>query len=904
MRPQTGRLGQLLTAVVVLWMALLLATDASAQQATAKIVGTITDAQGLVVTGVKITVTNMATNVATETTSDKSGFYQVLNLPIGRYRIVARHEGFRQLEVITAPLEINQSFRADLKLEVGTASERVLVEAQAAGVETVNPTIGQSVTSRPIVNMPLNGRNVLSLALLQPGVTEDNPDNTAGDGLGFSVGGGRSDSITYLLDGGLNNDLLNNAVVYNPNPDSVAEFRILTSDYTAEYGRNGAGVITVVTKSGTNGFHGSAFEFLRNTDFDANSYFNIQAGIPRNNLKRNQFGATFGGPIVKNRLFFFVAYQGQRQIQTDVLPQQQTFTTAELGGDFSQAGPNGGPDPNVVAFLQANPYFSTPADAANGIIDKIDPAAQAYIKTGLIPSNASGEIFPVGGSTNNPYELTAKIDFNITSKDKLTGTIGGNRNPLVQPFGLNNSETAPGLPSTTRVNTSFLNIAYTRTFSPTQLNEFRVTAQRRNILQDKPDINVPSLSNNNSGAATGFGILSDLSNGPPQLYFNDSGLTVGQDPYGPTHLIGNTFGYADTFTWVRGRNTWKFGAGFSAYQQNTLYDYFSDSNFNYYGAGGVGTGNAFADFLVGAPNYLLEGANAANNIRSKSTYGFAQDEWRVRTNLTLTLGIRYEYSTPKTDTKGRSFSIVPGAAVCKISQCAAGPGFSRRPGSASRRQFSGQDELWAANRLCLESGERRQDQPSRRLRNLLRRPQRRRQPAIQWRATVLQRRRPQFPVFPDPFFDHCLELRWPPNRTVVYLVRFAYLQRAMGQLRHAEQQPISVPATQPRYRIQSCDRAVSPVWRIRELSLLREPTPSHALYLPVQLEPPTRSCEKPDDGSQLRGQQLERTDGAEGHQPVPVEWPVRGEWLQPCPNFEREPGDSEYVRQLLRPKPR
>jgi hypothetical protein len=692
MRPQTGRLGQLLTAVVILCMTLWLATDASAQQATAKIVGTVTDPQGLVVTGAKVTVTNTATNVATEATSDKSGFYQVLNLPIGTYKIVARHEGFRQLEVLTAPLEINQSFRADLKLEVGTASERVLVEAQAAGVETVNPTIGQSVTSRPIVNMPLNGRNVLSLALLQPGVTEDNPDNGAGNGLGFSVGGGRSDSITYLLDGGLNNDLLNNAVVYNPNPDSVAEFRILTSDYTAEYGRNGAGVITVVTKSGTNDFHGSAFEFLRNTDFDANAYFNKDpllnpVPLPRNNLKRNQFGATFGGPIIKSRLFFFVAYQGQRQIQTDVLPQQQTFTTAELGGDFSQAGPNGGPDPNVVAFLQANPYFSTPADAANGIIDKIDPAAQAYIKTGLIPSNAGGEIFPVGGSTNNPYELTAKIDFNISSKDKLTGTIGGNRNPLLQPFGLNNSETAPGLPSTTRVNTSYLNIAYTRTFSPTQLNEFRVTAQRRNILQDKPDTNVASLSNNNSGAATGFGILSDISNGPPQLYFNDSGLIVGQDPYGPTHLIGNTFGYADTFTWVRGRNTWKFGAGFSAYQQNTLYDYFSDSNFNYYGAGGVGTGNAFADFLVGAPNYLLEGANAANNIRSKSTYGFAQDEWRVRTNLTLTLGIRYEYSTPKTDTKGRSFSIVPGDQSVRFPNAPLGLVFPGDPGAPGGANF-------------------------------------------------------------------------------------------------------------------------------------------------------------------------------------------------------------------------
>lgn len=435
MRSRSGRfLANVLAAVAFLCVTLLLATltatEASAQQATAKIVGVVTDPQGAVVPGVKITVTNTATNVSVTTTSDKSGFYQVLNLPIGTYKVVARQPGFRALEVLTAPLEINQSFRADLKLEVGAASEQVEVESQAAGVETVNPTLGESVTSRPIVNMPLNGRNVLQLALLQPGVTEDNPDDTSAT-QGFNIGGGRTDSVTYLLDGGLNNDLLSNGVVFNPNPDSVAEFRILTSNYTAEYGRNGAGVISVVTKSGSNAFHGSAFEFVRNTDFDANSYFNNQAGLPRNNLKRNQYGGTLGGPIVKNRLFFFVAYQGQRQIQTQVLQEQQTFTTAELGGDFSQAG-NPGPDPNVVSFLQANPYFQPNAAlAAQGIINpaSFDPGAQAYIATGLIPSNSTGLFFPTGTSVDNRNELTVKIDFNLSSKDKLTGTVGGNRAP-------------------------------------------------------------------------------------------------------------------------------------------------------------------------------------------------------------------------------------------------------------------------------------------------------------------------------------------------------------------------------------------------------------------------------------------------------------------------------------------
>src|SRR3984957_4743302 len=171
------KLGHLPAFLAVLFLSMLLSAGAGAQQATAKIVGTVTDSQGAVIPDVKVTVTNAATNVATEAITDKSGFYQVLDLPIGTYRITASHMGFRPLETTTSPLEINQSFRANLKLEVGTTREQVSVEAQSSGVETVNPTLGQSITARPIVNLPLNGRNVLSLALLQPGVTEDNPDD-------------------------------------------------------------------------------------------------------------------------------------------------------------------------------------------------------------------------------------------------------------------------------------------------------------------------------------------------------------------------------------------------------------------------------------------------------------------------------------------------------------------------------------------------------------------------------------------------------------------------------------------------------------------------------------------------------------------------------------------------------
>jgi hypothetical protein len=441
----------------------------------------------------------------------------------------------------------------------------------------------------------------------------------------------------------------------------VAEFRILTSNYTAEYGRNGAGVISVVTKSGSNQFHGSAFEFLRNTAFDANTYFNKQDLLPRNDLKRHQFGGTFGGPIDiphvlngKDRFFFFVAYQGQRQTQTATESRITTFTPDELNGNFS-ASPDAG---TVAAFLQGNPYFqSDPVLAAQGIIDptKIDPVAQNYIALGLIPTSATGLVSTAASRKDDNNEFTAKVDLNFSSKDKLSITLGGFRNPLLEPFP-GSGANVPGFASDSKTNNYFTNIAYTRTFTPTLLNEFRITAQRHNSSFGIPVKSLPTAS------ALGFGIVSDFATGPPLMQF-DSGLFFGNDPQGPAFEIGNTFAYTDTVTWVRGRNTWKFGAGFSAYQNNTTYDFYDNGNYSFVGpydpSFGIGTGSSFADFLVGIPNNYFQGPNGQNNIRSKSMYAFVQDEWRVRKNLTLSLGLRYEYSTPKRDTQGRTFSIVP-----------------------------------------------------------------------------------------------------------------------------------------------------------------------------------------------------------------------------------------------------
>jgi hypothetical protein len=638
-----------------------------AQEATGKIVGTITDPKGGVIPGTKVTVTNVATDVSRQTTTDQEGFFQVLSLPIGSYRVTVEHEGFRKLISDSKTLEINQTLRFDLQLELGSPTEVVEVTAQVAGVETVNPTLGASVTMGPVANMPLNGRNVYDLALLMPGVTETNPTSTTGGTAlspgQFSVAGGRTDSVTFLLDGGMNNNLLSNLVVFTPNPDAIQEFRILTSNYTAEYGRNGGGVVSVVTRSGTNDFHGSLFEFLRNDALNANSFFRNRDGLSREILKRNQFGGTFGGPIIipkvakgKDRMFFFFGYQGQRLVQTQTNPLVTVFTPAELKGDFSKSNSTRtGPDPGVAAFLQSHPFFQpNPTLAAQAIIDptRIDPVAQKYLSNNLIPSSPTGQVVPSGGASDNRDEVTGKFDFFVTSKDKLAVTLGRFVRSQLIPFTAESN--AAGFPVTTNNHNSFANIAYTRTFSSGLLNEFRFTTQRSNNLQLVPARTLPKSTD------LGIQITSDNPTGPTQLAFV-SGLTLGFSRNGPTNLIDNTFVFSDTLSWVRGRHTWKFGFTASPYQNNTVFDFFINGRFSFSGpSGGIGSGKDFADFLLGLTDDFLQFPEAPSNIRTKSYYGFAQDEWHVRRNLTLTLGVRYEYSNPKFDTLGRSFSLAMG----------------------------------------------------------------------------------------------------------------------------------------------------------------------------------------------------------------------------------------------------
>jgi carboxypeptidase family protein len=250
-----------------------------AQTGSGRIIGTIMDASGATVAGAKVTVTNVLTNVRSETVSAADGTYQVLDLPIGKYSVTAEHEGFAKAVTPVQELEINQALRIDVRMKIGSATETVTVEALAAQVETVSPTIGGTVTGAPIQNLPLNGRDTLDLALTQPGVLPSSGSPVSGNGVPtgkFTIAGGHDNSISYMLDGGSNTSVTYGLPVADPNPDTIAEFRVLTNNHTAEYVRSGGGIVLQVMKSGTNEFHGTAFDYLRNDALNANTFFNTQ----------------------------------------------------------------------------------------------------------------------------------------------------------------------------------------------------------------------------------------------------------------------------------------------------------------------------------------------------------------------------------------------------------------------------------------------------------------------------------------------------------------------------------------------------------------------------------------------------------------------------------------------------
>jgi len=650
------------------------------------------------VSGAQIVVTNTQTNFKQETVTGSDGSYRILVLPVGIYALSVKATGFRPYTLTAIEVKVNDQLRLDVTLDVGTITEQVSVEANAVQVQTENTQLGDVIDSKKMLALPLNGRSYIDLLGLQAGVApgtaetiqQDRPVSGTLNPGNISVNGQRETANAFLVNGGDVSEGRNLGTGLVPNLDSVEEFRLITNSFDAEYGKFSGAVMNAITKSGTNGFHGDAFWFLRNDALDANGYFANAAGLPKTALHRNQFGAVGGGPILKDRLFFFVDYQGTRETKgaetTTTLP-----TADERAGNFDptlltgavdgpQTGSGGAVSWAQVLSQRLNGQPVAPGEAysfegcnstdpVTGCVFPVDPAtglANIPQTAWAAPANGILPYIPApngAGNVNNYTDNSQKDSWNgdkyglrIDFIHKKTGnwsfyyTIDDATVDRALP-----ASSVPGFPSSTPSRAQQFVMSNAKNFGSTAVNEARFSFFRTSSHFDNPAGSFASLSD--LGFVTGEGTLGIIpSTTPgypefvPQIYFNNFFIGV---PTLNTFQPNNTFMVGDVFSKVVGRHTWKFGGEFRYHQINERNYASPNGNFVFDGSA---TGSDFADFLIGAPASSGGYTQAALQLLdSRTRYGgvFAQDTWKVKPNLTLNLGLRWEVSMPWYDTQGK-----------------------------------------------------------------------------------------------------------------------------------------------------------------------------------------------------------------------------------------------------------
>jgi hypothetical protein len=589
-----------------LLMGLMAGSMALAQVNTGTITGTVTDSSGAVIPGAKVTLLNEDTSISRTVDSDGQGRYLASSLSLGNYRITATKEGF-QTEVRTGiVLTVAQEAVVNLTLPVGASTQTVQVAAQAPAIETTNATVSGLVNQDQIRDLPLNGRSGDTLALLSPGVilnTISNSGATLGFGIRLSVDGARPDSMVYLLDGSVVNDASQNghggAAGQSLGVEGILEFRVLTHNFSAEYGRNAGGVISSVTRSGTNQFHGSAYEFVRNNDFDARNFFNIGSLPP---FHRNQFGAAAGGPIIKNRIFFFANYEGLRQHQGNTL-----ISTV----------------PDANARLGILPTGKVP----------VNPASLPYLNLYPLPNAGNNGDGTGQYAVNAPTRTTddyamERMDVHLSDKDNFFLRYVYDPSDNIVPA------TVPITQSHNSQNSHLVMLSETHIISVRSVNEFRA-AFNRTVEQGATDLIEkvdPSLS---FLAGRPFGAIG-YGGGTGQ-----SSLTQIGSNGGTTSVPQNRFQEGDTFSTVRGAHSLKFGAEVEREQINFTNGVFLNGIYNFGGLQSLlaGQPTLFEFSLVGPTS------NPERGWRRIFFDAFAQDDWKIRSNLTVNLGLRYEVWT-------------------------------------------------------------------------------------------------------------------------------------------------------------------------------------------------------------------------------------------------------------------
>lgn len=637
----------------------LLSNPALAQDTTATVYGVVRDPEASVVPEARVTVTNEETSFTRQTTTDNRGNYTLALLPVGHYELTTEASGFQKYVHKGITLTVSQVARIDIDLVVGSVSEVVQVTSEVGLVNTQNGSVGQVINERKIRDLPLNGRNFLQLATLQAGITpgislisEFTPSHPGQ--ITFNANGLRQQSNNFLLDGADNNDGFLGTAAGVPSIDALQEFRILTNAYSAEYGRGGGAVVNVLTRGGTNDFHGSVYEFLRNDLFDARNFFSTN--VPA--LKQNQFGGTFGGPIRKDRTFFFGSYEGFRQRQ-GVTASSVVPSMLERIGDFSKSATK----PIDPVTRQRFPNDAIPMARINQIAKNILALVPA-------PNRGPNQLSDTNTGSNNLDQFMARIDQNLTQNDNFSLRYFYENGSSLKPFTNPPPVNVPGFPFSDNYRFQNLVLSEVHNFSPQVINEFRFAYSRSRTRYNKPGYQIDPTS-----LGFTYPILGDAN--IPLIFM--SGLTaIGTSSETNGLRRDNILEYQDHVTYLRGRHNIR--AGTDVYRN--LFSLREDnSNSGSFSFTGAFSGNPIADLLLGLPARFSQASPGAPAYFS-STYiqPYVQDDFRVSHRLTLNLGLRYDLNLPVKEKYNRLIAFRPGQKSQLVPTAPTGLVFQGDPG--------------------------------------------------------------------------------------------------------------------------------------------------------------------------------------------------------------------------------
>ncbi len=679
-------------------------------QANGVFLGTVSDKTGSVISGATVKITSQGTGVSREAKTDDTGHYLVPLLPVGNYTIRVNSQGFKTVEQTDIRLQVNEQREVDFTLVPGSVKEAVEVSATEVAVETSTPTLGQVITAEQVADLPLNGRNFVQLATLTPGTTQEtNPNSFFNAGpssevsargtYSLSVGGSRAQSTDWLLDGNDNNELTAGGISIIPSIDAIQEFKVLTYNYSAEYGTRAGPTVLVTTKSGSNTLHGSLFEFFRNTKLDARSFF----ASTKEQFNLNQFGGAIGGPIQKDKTFFFADYQAKRQRHgtpfVGAIP-----TPAMKNGDFS-LDPFGVPRPNTFDFpatknkdgftdlvnlydftaFQCDPVTGDPLDAGAG---GVQPTGVACNKIPVNMFDMTGkrmiDLYPTSNASNassginftnvpvrklNEGEFDVRVDHNFSSKDSVFARFSYDQATSFIPGGVAVGFAEQGAFSSTQNITNHgrnVAISETHVFSGRTINQFNAGFNRIfNHILSFGDRSCASARLGIQGA--NLGSQCDSVTGYPATLNQSTkdciscGLSsttmtnywsLGDRGFAPFQGGTNVFSISDSFDMIRGKHDIRVGAQVRANQMNVETNAFQDGFLIPFGI----TGDTAADLLLGQIGLGIHDqtfTGATTGRRWKLFRPYIQDDWRVTNNLTLNIGLGWAIVTPITEAQNR-----------------------------------------------------------------------------------------------------------------------------------------------------------------------------------------------------------------------------------------------------------